>query len=443
MAFDADLMSTANEPAFAALAPDGTAQPRRICPKVPQTIDELGIPPPMVTDLALRFLREQGTGSIMSLRKALKLSFPIADAVFQQLRQQQLLDLKGATGTDYAFSLTTSGRNLAAEQSHTCRYAGPAPVPLKQYSAVVRSQRVSLRPTREQLADALADLVVTDEVLHQLGAALTSGRPIFLYGPSGNGKTSVIERLWRLFADTILVPYCVEVDGHIISVFDPSVHKPLEVDPDDLVDQRWVRCHRPCVITGGELVPELLALRLDANSGLYAAPLQMKAANGVLAVDDFGRQTMSPRSLFNRWILPLDRRVDNLSLQYGYVFEVPFELLMVFSTNLHPADLADEAFFRRVPNKVHLGAIAPEVFDAITERVLMRYGLPFDRELGPCLRELCRQNGATDLRACQPGDICEILASLALYERQPVTVNPQNLSRAARLYFMQTASLHN
>jgi hypothetical protein len=246
-----------------------------------------------------------------------------------------------------------------------------------------------------------------------------------------------------LFEDTVLVPYCVEVDGHIISVFDPSVHRELEMDPDEQVDPRWIRCQRPCVIAGGELVPELLAIRLDPASGMYAAPLQMKAANGVFAIDDFGRQTMSPRVLFNRWILPLDRKVDNLSLQYGYMFRVPFEVLLVFSTNLAPADLADEAFLRRVPNKVHVGAVTPEIFDEILARVMAGYGLPFDGEMGSHLRDLCSQNGSPDLRPCQPGDICEILVSLANYERKPVAATPQNLARAARLYFMQSAHLHS
>lgn len=432
-----------NHHASSALALDEGQEVRRICPTVPQTIEELGIPPTMLMDLALRYLREQGSGSLMSLRRSLKLSFPIVESLFQQLRKQQLIDVKGMAGTDYSFALTSAARELAAERSHACRYAGPAPVPLDQYSAVVRSQRTSLRPTQEQLREAMSDLVLPDDILHQLGGSLTSGRPMFLYGPSGNGKTSVIERLWRLFDDTILVPYCVEVDGHIISVLDPSVHIPLDVPPDEQVDQRWVRCHRPCVMAGGELVPEMLSVRLDPNSGLYAAPLQMKAANGILAIDDFGRQAMSPRALFNRWILPLDRRVDNLALEYGYMFKVPFEVILVFSTNLQPSDLADEAFIRRVPNKVYLGALAPDVFDAISERVLTRYGLAFDRETVSYLRELCRQNGAKELRACHPGDICEILASMARYERKPFSANPQALARAARLYFVQSAPLND
>ena len=432
-------MTYATEPnaVLSTRGPDSGTQ--RICPEVPKTMEQLGIPFLMLMDLAIRVLRERGAGSLMCLRRTLKVSLPIAEAVFQQLRNQQLIEIKGTTGNDYVFSLTPAAREFAAERSQYCRYAGAAPVPLDQYSAVVRSQRVALRPTSEQLAGAFSDLVMTGEHLYQLGAALTSGKPIFLHGPSGNGKTSIIERLSRLSDDSILVPYCVEVDGHIISVFDPSVHIPLDLDPDEMVDQRWVRCRRPCVIAGGELVPELLSLRIDGNSGIYVAPLQMKAANGVFAIDDFGRQAVLPSALFNRWILPLDRKVDNLSLQSGHMFHIPFEALLVFSTNLSPADLADEAFFRRVPIKIYLGPIAPEMFDAICERVLARYGLPFDGELARCLRNLCIESGPGDLRACQPGDIFEILVSLALYERRPFAANPQNLARAARMYFMQAA----
>lgn len=432
-------MNNANQRTSLVSARGPGSATERICPEVPRTTEQLGIPFLMLMDLALRFLREPGTATLMSLRRTLKVSLPIAETVFEQLRKQQLVEVKGTSGSDYVFTLTSGARELASERSQFCRYAGPAPVPLDQYSRVVRSQRVSLWPTPELLARAFSDLVVTSETLHQLGAALTSARPVFLYGPSGNGKTSIIERLSRLYEDTILVPYCVEVDGHIISIFDPAVHVPLDVEPDEQVDQRWVRCRRPCVIAGGELVPEMLSLRLDTNSGMYAAPLQMKAANGIFAIDDFGRQSVSPGALFNRWILPLDRKVDNLCLQYGHLFQVPFEVLLVFSTNLRPADLADEAFFRRVPSKVYLGPIAPEIFDAISERVLARFGLPFDSESAQYLRDLCARHGVRELRACQPGDICEILVSLALYERRPFAATPQNLARAARLYFIETA----
>ena len=193
--------------------------------------------------------------------------------------------------------LTSGARELAAERTRACRYAGPAPVPLNQYSQIVCAQRPQICPTQRQLRDAFADLVISDGLLDQIGPALISGRPIFIYGPTGNGKTSITERFPRVYNDSILVPYAVEVDAHVISVYDPLVHRPVEVDPDEGVDPRWIRCRRPCVMAAGELVPSMLDLRLDERSGVYAAPLQMKATNGILLIDDFGRQRMSPRDL--------------------------------------------------------------------------------------------------------------------------------------------------
>ena len=410
---------------------------RRVAPDVPQTLRAMELPEGMLLDIALRYLRERGAGSMNLLRKALRVSFGVAEELFQQLKRQQFIDVKSSVGQDFAFSLTSAGRELAAEKATVCRYAGPAPVPLEQYSRVVQSQRLALRPTEGELRDAFADLVISQETVTELGVALTSGKPMFLYGPSGNGKTSVIERLSRLMTDTILVPHCVEVDGHIISVFDPTSHAPMAGEPDEGLDQRWVRCHRPTVISGGELTTDSISLRLDETTGVYAAPLQMKASNGIFAIDDFGRQAMSPKELFNRWIMPLDRRIDHLSLQYGYMFRLPFEVVLVFSTNLKPADLADEAFYRRVPNKVYLGPVSPEAFDAITFQAFVPHGVIATDEIAGTLRALCAQNGLRELRGCYPGDICSILASIAAYERKAFSASPERLAEAVHIYFTQ------
>ncbi|HJT87854.1 MAG TPA: hypothetical protein VJ732_08355 [Bryobacteraceae bacterium] len=406
-------------------------------PSAPQNIEDLGLPSNLIFDIVLRYIREHGTVTLSALRRAIKISIPVADAVFQRLRQQRMVEVQGMTGQDYVFSLVSSARQQASESLSLTRYAGPAPVPLAQYTQLVRAQRTMLRPTREDLRTAMGELVLNDQILDQLGPAVTSGRPIFLYGPSGNGKTSVIVRLPLLFGDEIFVPYCVEVDGHIISVFDPAVHIPSE-DPDheEGLDTRWVRCRRPCVIAGGELVMESLSVRMDQGAGVYAAPLQMKAANGILLIDDFGRQAMEPRDLFNRWMMPLDTRADYLSLLHGFTFQIPFEVTLVFSTNLRPVDLVDEAFIRRVPNKIYLGPIEPERFDQIFEGVLVRHKLPYDPEMGECLRRLCKKHGAPDLRGCYPGDICEIMAAMASYDRKPFVVSEENLARATELYFM-------
>jgi predicted ATPase with chaperone activity len=415
---------------------------RSLAPEKPKTVAELGLPESLIRDLSLRYMREHSRLTLSGFQRGLKVSFPIADAIFQEFRDQQLIEVKGMEGRDYVFSPTRSAREHAADTLAQCRYAGPAPVPLAQYSRVVRAQRGNLRPTSGQLQNAMSDLVVTPEILDQLGTALCSGKPIFVYGPSGNGKSSVIERLAGLFEDNILVPYCVEVDGKIISVFDPAVHFPIEPDhPDEEVDPRWVRCRRPCVVAGGELTLNELSLRLDQTSGVYGPPMQMKAANGIFLIDDFGRQLVEPQALFNRWIIPLDRRVDHLSLDYGFTFELPFEVTLVFSTNLEPADLVDEAFIRRVPNKIYLAPIDAEVFDEIFAQVVARYGLPVSGQdcasLAALLRDLCRQNGADNLRACYPGDICEIAAATASFERKPFSLSAQYLARAAKLYFMK------
>jgi predicted ATPase with chaperone activity len=407
--------------------------------KAPENLRELGIPPFIVTDLVLRFVREHGTTSLTALRNSLKLSYSIVDSIFQQLRRQQFIEIKGTTGNDYIFSLTTAAKQIATERSEACRYAGPVPVPLEQYAAVVRAQRMLTLPTTEQLHKALADLVITDEVIDRLGVSLVSGRPMFIYGPTGNGKTSIIERLPRLAHDFILVPYAVEVDSHIISVFDPLVHSELANGSDETCDQRWVRCCRPCVTAGGELVLPMLNTRLDEHSGVYTAPLQMKAANGFLLIDDFGRQAVSPRELFNRWIIPLDRGVDYLSLQYGFTFQIPFEVTLAFATNLEPADLADEAFLRRVPNKIYVGSCRPEMFEDIFRRVVGEKGLPYEPTLAAHFRALCEYHNPAGLRACYPKDICEILIARAAFKRQAVELTPESLGMAADMYFARLA----
>jgi len=404
-------------------------------PPSPQSIEELGIPSFMVQDLAIRHLRQHGTASLTMLRKGLKLSYPVVESIFQQLRQQQFIDVKGTVGHDYLFSLTGPARQYAAERSEVCRYAGPAPVPLDQYARLVRYQRTLAVPNAEQLQEAFADLVLPTETLDAIGTGLVSGRPLFVYGPSGNGKTSIMERLQRIFEDTVFIPYAVEVDAQIISVFDPLIHRHVESDIPPPIDERWICCRRPCVMAAGGLVSSMLDLRLDERSGVYVAPLQLKANNGLLLIDDFGRQIMSPRELLNRWILPLDRRVDYLSLNYGLTFQIPFELRLAFATNFEPSELADEAFLRRVPNKIYLGPPPDEAFDEIFRREFQQRELPFEAGLADLLRRLCREHNTTGLRACYPKDICEILVAAAAYKRRPIEISRESLTSAVKNYF--------
>jgi SpoVK/Ycf46/Vps4 family AAA+-type ATPase len=275
-------------------------------------------------------------------------------------------------------------------------------------------------------------------LLDQLGPALVSQRSLFLYGPTGNGKTSYSERLIRIYQDSVVIPYAVEIDGQIMTVYDPVVHRAFPTDNHGL-DPRWVVCQRPCITTGGELILSMLNLRFDDTSGTYVAPLQVKANNGIFIIDDFGRQAISPRELLNRWMAPLDRRVDYLSLSYGMKFEIPFELLVVFSTNLSPDDLADEAFLRRIPNKVYVGDVDDQTFDLIFEREAANQGVPWRLDNAEVLRRLCKLHGADQLRACYPADICRILHWISEYEERPIEATQTELERAVTLYFARSS----
>jgi len=406
-------------------------------PRAVKDLRSLDIPESLVDDLILRRLYTMGSGSIKSLSSSLKLSFSLVQAMFERLRKQQLLIVTGMEGVDYNFTLSEAGRNLAATRFDKCHYSGPAPVSIRSYQAAVRSQasRVDLR--RQLLKEALSDLVLTDGFLDELGPALVSQTSLFLYGPTGNGKTSVAERLSRIYGDSILIPYAVEFDGQIIVVYDPAVHRRLKADNSEL-DPRWVVCRRPSITVGGELELSMLELQLDESSKIYAAPLQMKANNGTFIIDDFGRQLVSPTHLLNRWIVPLDRRVDYLTLRYGAKFEVPFEMFVVFATNLDPTELAEEAFLRRIKNKVYVGAVDSQLFDEIFKRMVAERNLPCEPGSVEVLRNLCIEQGAENLRACYPADILNILVSISRYDERPVVINRANLQRATALYFAKT-----
>ena len=406
----------------------------KFAPPVPQSFEELRLPESMVIDLVLRRMLLEGFSSLQGLATRLRLSIPIVDRAFRHLRSQQLVEVKGMIGNDYQFVLSSAGKELATDRFQISQYAGAAPVSLTDYHEATRAQSATVEIDRKALRSAMSDLVVTDRLLDQLGPALISQSSIFIYGPSGNGKTSIAERMLRVYQDAVLIPYAVEVDNQIISLYDPVVHHRLEMDDPD-IDPRWVLCRRPCIVVGGELVPSMVELRLDDTSGIYAAPLQMKANNGVFIIDDFGRQLMSPRDLLNRWIVPLDRRVDYLTLRYGVKFQIPFELLVVFSTNLDPNDLADEAFLRRIRNKIYVEPVDADCFDQIFQRVTSAKRIPAETDSAEYLRKLCLRHGKQELRACYPLDICNILEAISNYQRRPVRMTKPELERAAELYF--------
>lgn len=406
-------------------------------PEAPTSLQDLDIPVRLVEDLILRYLYRKGSGRLSELSNALKLSFPVIDAVFQQMRQRQIFEVTGLNGEDYAFTLSGTGREHALNRMQISHYTGPAPIAVENYFAAVRKQVANIQLDRSFIKSALSDLVLTNELVDQLGPALISQNSIFLYGPTGNGKTSIVKSLFRVFQDTVLIPYAVEFDGQIIVLYDPAVHERIETNVT-AIDPRWVLCRRPCILAGGELEPKMLELQMEEGSKVYAAPLQMRANNGILIIDDFGRQILSPRYLLNRWIVPLDRRVDYLTLRYGVKFQIPFEMIVVFSTNLDPNDLADEAFLRRIQNKIYVGAADPEVFDQIFYRIVADKNIPCQADSGKLLRDLCLQFGPKELRACYPRDIIDIIISISGYEGIPIEINAANLERAVELYFTKT-----
>ncbi len=412
-------------------------EPPAYCPAMPRAVEELKIPRSVLIDLMLRYLRAHGLSSLRSLAGLMKVSSPVVHNLFEQMLRQNLLEIKGTAGLDYSFSLTEAGRKLAAERSEHTSYTGPAPVSLSEYSHAVRTQVAKVSVNRSRLRDAMFDLVVPDSLLDQLGPALISQRSLFLYGPSGNGKTSYSERLTRIYQDSVVVPYAIEIDGQVMTVYDPVVHDRLPFD-DRALDPRWVVCRRPCITAGGELVSTMLDIRYDESSGTYIAPPQVKANNGIFIIDDFGRQAISPRELLNRWMAPLDRRIDYLSLRYGIKFQIPFELLLVFSTNLSPDDLADEAFLRRIPNKVYVGDVDDQMFDLILERETGQQGITPEPDAGSRLRHLCKLHSGEELRACYPGDICRILQWISEYEERPLHMGKSELERAVALYFARS-----
>src|SRR3954447_18110370 len=406
-------------------------------PTIPDRIEDLGVPRSVVADLVLRYLWLHGSGTLDLLNQTLKLSFGVLETVFHQFRNQQLLEVKGMVGNDYSFSLTAGGRSQARGRNEICQYVGPAPVSIQQYQKVVKAQAAHVRLSRESLRHAFDDLVLPDGLLDQLGPALIGNQSLFLYGGTGNGKTSIAERILRIYQDAVVVPHAIEIDGHIVALFDPVVHRRLPVQ-DEMLDPRWAVCERPCITVGGELSAVMLELRLDEATNVFISPCHMKANNGILIIDDFGRQMLAPRDLLNRWIVPLDRRVDYLTLSSGMKFQVPFELMVVFSTNLDPHDLADEAFLRRIQTKVMVENVSAAVFDEIFRRVVQAQQVPTEPGCAEYLRVRCEEYAVHVLRAYYPMDIFRLVRAISEYEGRPVRMTKANIERAVALYFAQS-----
>jgi Magnesium chelatase, subunit ChlI len=400
----------------------------------PKTRASLDIPWSTVLDLILRRTLADETMSLFRLTKALGLSSNIISEAFEELRGRKLLDVQGMNGNDYIFSLTTMGREEARDRWESCQYNGITPVALTTYQQAVDLQRANMKVNRASIRHAFSDLVVDDDMLDQLGPAFNSQHSVFFYGPAGTGKTSLAERLVRLYPDFIIIPRAILVDGQYVLVYDPVVHDPLPHQPAEL-DPRWVACKRPLVVAGGELEGEMLSLKYDPVSSIYTAPLQVKANNGMFLIDDFGRQILTPEQLLNRWIYPLAKRVDYLSLRTGVKFAMPFELMVIFSTNMNPQDLGDEAFFRRIKNKVYVGPVREDQFEQILHLAGTREEVQLTTETFNYMVQLCRTNDAVGLRANYPWDLAKMAKSICEYEERQPVLDPATLEAAGRLYW--------
>jgi predicted ATPase with chaperone activity len=406
-------------------------------------IEELGIRRSLVENLTLKTLYHLGEASLHELAGQLCISRSVVDAIFQRLRKELMVQAVGMSVGVHRIALTAGGRTRAAELLALDSYVGPAPVSLTDYVGRVSGQSVrDLEVHGDDVAAAFDDLVLASTTLAQLGTALVSGRAIFLYGPPGTGKTTVAERLADLVRrDTVWIPYAVEVDGQIITVFDSHVHDVVENARDASTDPRWVLCQRPRVTVGGELTIEMLDLQFNPLSRYYTAPVQMRANNGFLIVDDFGRQRMQPVELLNRWVVPLDRRIDYLTLAGGKKIQIPFDLFVVFATNLDPSRVVEEAFLRRIQTKIRLGSIEAADFHEIFRRASADMGLSYEpQDVDEVIAMIATEFGQP-LRACYPRDLLNQIAWRARYEKVDPIVSRESLADACRAYFLSRDAL--
>lgn len=416
-------------------------------PARPTCFAEVGLTRDGVAALVLKWLYG-GEASGTDLADRICLPYALLEGIIEHARVERLVEVRRAGGmgtAGYRYGLTDGGRDRARQCFDGCSYVGPAPVPLDQYlSYMARLSATRIAVDRERVATGLSPLVLSPQVIDQLGPAISARRALFLYGPPGNGKSVIGSGIGRVLGGHLYVPHALDVDGQIITLFDPVTHVLAQVEEEsqlirssDACDQRWVRIARPVISVGGELTLDMLDLTFLHSSSYYEAPVQLKANGGVLIIDDFGRQRVPARDLLNRWIVPLEARVDYLTLHTGRKFEVPFDVLIVFATNLEPKSLADEAFLRRIPYKILAENPTYEQFCRIFAQICGGHGIVFDPARVEHLRREHYLPRRIPMRGCHPRDLIEQVLNLCRYRNRDPEITTELLDVACRSYFIE------
>ena len=412
-------------------------------PIEPETLFDSGFTDSEVEALILKYLNARSEASGRDISDQVKLPFRLVDPLLNAMKEDRLIGHKGASlVNDYIYQLTELGRERARKLSEHCGYFGSVPVTLEDYILGVAAQSITLQqPTADDLQRAFSDLLINPNMLRRLGPAINSGRGLFLYGPPGNGKTSIAERITISFGETIWIPRSLGVDGEIMRVFDPSMHEPAPLAEGEgiidqrQVDKRWIRIRRPTIVVGGELTMDQLEVTRSSDHGVSEAPVQLKSNCGTLVIDDFGRQRMTTDELLNRWIVPLEKRYDFLNLQGGKKIQVPFDQLIVFSTNLEPRDLVDDAFLRRIPYKIEVADPSEQEFRDLLKIMAPKIGVAYNQEAVEYLIENHYRQVGRPFRCCQPRDLLSQIRSYCRYVGEDSRMTPEMFDFAVENYF--------
>ena len=416
----------------------------------PRILEETGLSMSFVADLLAKHLHSGGVLTLAELVQRMALAGPILERVLGFMKREGLVEIRAQSekNAGLRYALTDRGRNVALEVSMRSGYIGPAPVTLANYARVVRAKTVHERAVTRHDVDLLFDgIVIKEELLDQLGQSMNSGRSIFIYGPAGTGKTFISQRLAHLFHDLTLIPYSILIGNTIVRVFDPMLHKAVSLEDKSKAlmlehghDPRFVSSERPVITVGGELTSELLEVQYDPATREYEAPLQLKANNGLFLLDDLGRQKVHPDVILNRWIVPMEEHKDYHSLGAGQHFVVPFDEVLIFSTNLRPLDLADEAFLRRIGYKIHFGTLTEEQYRQIWRDACDENSIQYEPELINYLINDLHGKTDTPLKPCHPRDLLGIALDRIRYRNQPYALTQRLLNFAWDSYFVEVSS---